>query len=123
MHKDINDWVNACEVCSKVKANQPKSNGLLIPIVTSAPFELIGIDILGPFKVSDEGYEYVLTCIDIYTNWVEAAALRTITADEVCQEFFKLIISRHGCPTKVLTDQGKQFKINIRHVMIESIKR
>jgi transposase InsO family protein len=113
MHKDINEWVNACEICSKVKANQPKSNGLLIPIVTSAPFEMIGIDILGPFKVSDEGYEYVLTCIDIYTSWVEAAPLRTITADEVCQEFFKLIISRHGCPTKVLTDQGKQFTSKI----------
>ncbi len=45
----------------------------------------------------------------MFTNWVEAQPLTTIEAIEVCQAFFKLVISRHGCPLKVLTDKGKQF--------------
>ncbi len=47
MSADVGRWVGACEVCSKVKANQPKKHGLLMPIVTSDPFEMVGMDILG----------------------------------------------------------------------------
>jgi hypothetical protein len=109
MNADISNWVNACKTCSRVKANQPKSNGLLVPIVTSQPFEMVGMDIVGPFKTSTEGFNYILTCVDMYTSWVEAEPLKTITAQETCSAFFKVVIARHGCPIKVLTDQGKQF--------------
>lgn len=40
---------------------------------------------------------------------MEAAPLKEITALEVIKTFHKLIISRHGCPEKLLTDQGRQF--------------
>jgi len=55
----------------------------------------------------------MLVCIDHFTSWVEAAPLKTITANEVIDVFFKLIISRHGCPEKILTDQGKQLIGNV----------
>ena len=55
----------------------------------------------------------MLVCIDHFTSWVEAAPLKTITANEVIEVFFKLIISRHGCPEKILTDQGKQLIGNV----------
>ena len=109
MHRDITNWVAACQICIKHKAMQPKSNGLMIPIVTTFPFQLLGVDIQGPFKVSKNGYKYILVCVDHYTSWVEAIPLKTITAKEVIEAFFKLIIARHGCPNKLLTDQGKQF--------------
>ncbi len=96
MNADISNWVNACKTCSKVKANQPKSNRLLVPIVTSQPFEMVGMDIVGPFKTSTEGFNYILTCYDMYTSWVEADPLKTITAKEMCSAFFKVVIARHG---------------------------
>jgi hypothetical protein len=76
-----------------------------MPIVTSNPFEMVGMDILGPFKTSVDGYNYVLTSVDMYTSCVEAEPLRTITAGETCRAFFRIIFARHGCPSKVLTDQ------------------
>ena len=45
----------------------------------------------------------------MFTNWVDSQHLNTIEAIESCQAFFKLVISRHKCPIKVLTDIGKQF--------------
>jgi transposase InsO family protein len=87
----------------------------------------IGVDILGPFTKSSEGNLYVLVCVDLFTSWVEALPLKEITADEVCAAFFKIIISRHGCPMKLISDRGKQFEskifnkfckqFNIEHVM------
>ena len=36
--------------------------------------------------------------------------MKTITAKEVIEVFFHLIISRYGCPQRLLSDQGSQFK-------------
>ena len=106
---DVGKWVAGCLTCNKIKSTQPLQNGLLVPIRTSSPFEIVGIDILGPFKITKDGYKYVLICIDLFTSWVEATPLKSLTAEETAQAFFRLIISRHGCPKNVLTDQGKQF--------------
>ena len=35
--------------------------------------------------------------------------MRNITAKEVVQKFYQLIISRHGCPERLLSDNGRQF--------------
>ena len=127
MSRDVKRWVGACVKCNKVKTTQQLSNGLLEPIVTKQPFEIVGVDILGPFVTSTDGYSYVLVCVDLFTSWVEAVPLKEITANEVCAAFFKIIISRHGCPMKLISDRGKQFEsklftrfcqqFNIEHVM------
>jgi transposase InsO family protein len=67
------------------------------------------MDIIGPLRKTNGQNKYILVCIDLFTSWIEATPLKSITAQEVIQAFFKIVISRHGCPTKVLTDQGSQF--------------
>ena len=110
MYMDVANWVNACLPCRRFKPPQPTFNGLLLPIVTVKPFETVGLDIIGPIHRSNSSHKYILVAIDLFTNWVEACPLRSITAEEVTNSFFKIIITRHGCPLNVLTDQGSQFK-------------
>ena len=109
MYADVSRWTNACLKCQAVKPTRPLSNGLLQPIVTKRPFEKLGMDILGHFPTTPDGFNYVLVCVDLYTSWVEAAPLKTLTAEEVCSLFVKMIVARHGCPETLLTDQGCQF--------------
>ena len=45
--------------------------------------------------------------LDLFTNCVEASE----TADSI----FKLIIKRHGCPTRNFSDQGTQFTSKLFH--------
>ena len=112
MFKDINDWVAACPKCSSVKTNIPKRNGLLQPIVTVKPFEIVAVDIMGPLTVSEEGYKYLLNCVDLFTSWPEAVPLKSLTAGETSRAFQK-IITRHSAPENVLTDQGTAFTSKI----------
>ena len=109
MHEDVNSWVMACEQCRKKKPFPPRNQRKLTPIKCSYPFELIGMDIVGPFKTSKNGNRYILTLIDYFTNWVEAAPIKTQNAEDVADALCNLIITRHGCPSKILTDQGTQF--------------
>ncbi len=55
----------------------------------------------------------MLVCVDYFTDWVEATPLKTLEAEETANLFYKLIITRQGCPSKILTDQGTQFTSNV----------
>ena len=102
-----------------VKLNQPMSSVLLKPIISSKPFESLGIDIIGLLKLTKNNYKCVLICVDHFTSWVEAIAFKGITSVEVIEAVFKLIIARHGSPEKLLFDQGTQFTFNLFHSLCD----
>ena len=68
MFSDVCKWVQSCGKCNSVKANQPLNNGLLQPIITRKPFEIVAADIMGPLTISPEGFQYLLNFIDLYTS-------------------------------------------------------
>ena len=109
MHKDVVDWCASCVKCKSHKPNQPLNHGLLEPIIAESPFETVHIDIKGPYKETRSGHKYILVCMDHFTNWPEAEPLKTIEAGEVIDKFFNMIIARHSCPIKLVSDQGSQF--------------
>ena len=120
MTNDIKKWVGSCKKCCQHKRYQPHQHGLLTPIKSELPFQIIGADIAGPFKRSTGGNKYILVIIDYFTNWIEAIPLKTLTAEDTTRAFFKAIISRHGCPLKVITDHGTNFK-SIFDIMCKSL--
>lgn len=109
MKNDIQTYVNGCLACLKRQRGKPNRYGLLQNIKTTKPFEIVSIDIVGPYKKTRRNNLYVLCCIDLFTGWVEAIPLKSLEAAEVVNAVHKLIITRHGCPNKILTDQGTQF--------------
>jgi hypothetical protein len=113
MYNDVRLWVNSCIKCATHKRIQNKDHGQLQPISSSYPFEIVSIDILGPFTKSTNGNKFILVLVDYFTNWVEACAVKTIEAPEIADAIFKLIICRHGCPSKFLTNKGTQFTSNL----------
>jgi hypothetical protein len=108
MFRDISQWIAACPKGSAVKTPLPKYAGLLQPIITTKPFEMVAMDIMGPLRTSPEGYKYSLYIIDMFTSWPESIPLRTLTAEETTRAF-QLLVTRHACPIKALTDRGTSF--------------
>ena len=100
-----------------MKTNLPRNAGLLEPIQTKKPFEIVAMDIMGPVTKSPEGYQYILNCVDLYTSWPESIALKSLTAIELIEAVHKIILSRHGCPTTILTDQGTNFMSKLFEAM------
>lgn len=76
---------------------------------TSALFERVGLDRLGPFPRSKNNNRYVLVFTEYTTKWVELVACRTGDSHEVADALLKRIILRFRPPVRLLTDQGKEF--------------
>ena len=80
------------------------------PIEATAPFERVGMDILGPFPRSNKGNCHIIVAVDYFTKWVETKAIPAATAIAVAEFFVQQIVLRHGAPLALLIDQGKCFK-------------
>ena len=80
-------------------------------IAVNAPFQQWGLDFIGEINPSSLGqHKWILTAIDFFTKWVKAIPTRNAT-DKVIIDFIEEnILSRFGCPQKLLTDNAKAFK-------------
>src|SRR6266487_642741 len=60
-----------------------------------------------PYAKENDGYKYILTCIDIFSKYSWAIPLKNKTSDEVVRAFE--LIFKERTPSKMQTDMGKEF--------------
>ena len=60
-------------------------------------------------KEAIESSRYLLTMMDSYTRWIEAAPICNIQADTVTKQFINTWISRFIPPLELTKDRGTQF--------------
>lgn len=117
----IRDYVKSCPDCQTKKLEQLPKAGLLNPIQVEGPFEMVGIDFSGPFRVSAKGNRYIIVAIDHFTKWVECKALVKADQYETGVFIVENIIMRHGAPLKILSDRGTQFKSRFVKTICEMV--
>ena len=75
---------------------------------TYQPWEVIGIDMIGPFKETGRGHKYCVTATCLFSKWTECEPVKDKSADSVLYALGKWVY-RHGAPLRIITDQGKEF--------------
>ncbi|PIK48803.1 hypothetical protein BSL78_14341 [Apostichopus japonicus] len=109
LEADIEHYVT--KVCRCLKQRQPNRNtkAPLVPIVTTAPFELVSIDFLH-LERSKGGYEYILVISDHFTRFVQAYPTRNKSSTTVAEKLFGDYALKFGFPQRILHDQGREFE-------------
>lgn len=120
MREDTNDILQKCKECMLFN-DKGRSRGIY-PILVGDAFERIGIDLMGPFKVTDEGNKFIIVAIDYLTKYVELGVLKEKSALAVSDFIFQRIILRHGCPDKILSDNGREFKNEVVKKLCDKLK-
>jgi len=110
LFEDVRQYVVTCHTCQERYTARKQPPGALQPITVQEPWELVGMDILGPLHATKNGNTYILVVTEYLTKWTEAFPMRSADASTVCKLFFDNIIARFGAPRRLLTDQGQQFK-------------
>ena len=60
---------------------------------------------------------YAIIVIDYLTKWVEAEPLAKITKANTTKFIWNNVVCRHGIPTSIVTDNGRQFdKARLRDI-------
>ena len=117
MLSDIKLFVQYCKTCKLTKTNAKKNQGYLQLFTPSKPFEIVGIDIVGPLPVTKQGNRYILSTIDKFSRYVHLIPLQTITAENIAYEFRSKYLLKYGIPQQVLSDRGSQFTGSIFKIL------
>jgi len=124
MAKDIKHYVDTCDTCQRRDPPNTHKTQPLKSIEVTGPFERWGIDIVHLPETTD-GNKYAVVAQDYFTKWPEARALSETSAETIAKFITEDIISRHGCPQKIQSDNGPQFAGNVVRELCEryDIKR
>ena len=68
------------------------------------PFDMWGVDLIGPLPTGPGQVNYVIVVLDYFTKWVEAKAAKNPTADDTWKFFHDQVLGRFGVPHVVVTD-------------------
>lgn len=71
----------------------------------------MGLDFIGKIHHSSSAqHKWILTATDYFTKWIEAIPTKQATNNVIIQFIESNILSRFGCPQKIITDNVFAFK-------------
>ncbi|KAJ8337204.1 hypothetical protein SKAU_G00384240 [Synaphobranchus kaupii] len=117
---DVELHVQCCDSCTAQKGPSQRSRAPLQQHLVGAPMERVGVDVLGPFPVTDSGNRYILVAMDYFTKWPEAFAIPDQSAATTAERLVEEMFTRFGAPAELHSDQGRNFESQL---MAEVCKR
>lgn len=114
MRRTTEKYVATCTECQRYKRPPAAPPGLLHPVQPpTAPFEQVGIDLVGPLPRTPAGNRWVIVCVNHLTRYTETTAVPTASASSVSVFLLNCVILRHGAPRVVISDRGRQFVADV----------
>ena len=111
MVNDVRMFVRSCPRCQRTKHDTCRPPGLLQPILSRYPWQVVTMDFVGKFTPA-EGTEnnMCLVMVDKFTKYVLLEAVpETITASQTAEIFIRRLVAHFGVPATVISDRGPQF--------------
>ena len=108
LQKYLTKYANSCPTCLSVYSRPkltPESTKTTTPV---HPWLWAAMDLCGPLTRTLENNVYILTYVDMFSNWVEIRPLKDKTAASVVEALDSIFVIR-GQPHNILHDNGKEF--------------
>lgn len=119
--KDVDTWVKNCVVCQRGDNRVAAvAQSHLRPMPVVQPFQRWGMDFIGKLPESPRGNQYIITAKDYGTRWPLAKAVPNSNAKTVARFLYEEIVIQFGCPSEIVSDQGKAFADQVLHEYLDT---
>ncbi|XP_035545952.1 uncharacterized protein LOC118348436 [Juglans regia] len=110
MHKSLQEYIKACEVCQKVKTETLNPAGLLQPLpIPCRVWDDISLDFIEGLPIS-QGKDTIMVVVDRLSKSAHFLTLtHPFTAKTVADKFVEGIVKLHGMPQSVISDRDPIF--------------
>lgn len=109
MREMVLQYVRECRVCACTKPLNRKPEDAISTRVPRQPWEVLSIDLMGPYPRSARGKTFILVVTDCFSRWVEAFPIGTATTRVIIDALEREVFPRFGFPRVLLSDNGPQF--------------
>lgn len=128
MAHDINLFINRCAYCQQAKALRRAPIPLQPFTVPQGPWQIVGMDTIGPLPVTAKGNKYIAIMIDYFTRVAEHGVLAVQNSETLADTFIHNVVCRHGLPLSLITDNAAVytstlieqifFKLGLKHTTV-----
>lgn len=109
VNHDVRQYVRECPICATTKALLPQPATPQRPHIPTRPWEIISIDVLGPYQATAKGNRFAIIAVDCFSNWVECRAYPEAPASNIIDFIDSNILARWGSPSTSISDNGPVF--------------
>ena len=117
---DVKKYETSCHKCQIFEGKKKLLPLPLKPISTEIPFQQWRLDFIGEIHPSSSTqHKWILTAIDYLTKWIEAIPSRQSIDFFIISFLENNIISRFGCPQKLITDNAATSKSILQPITLK----
>src|SRR3954470_8534988 len=111
MKKDIARYVDECDVFRRVKVEHQRPAGTLQPLsINEWKWNKIEMDFFTGFPRSQKGHDAIFVVIDRFSKVAHFLHVKeTIFSSQLTDLYVSRIMSLHGIPVEISSDQGSIF--------------
>ena len=105
--KIIQEVVRTCDPCQFAN-RKPVAMQVLHPIACTDITDAWAMDFIGPLPKTNNGNQYILTAMDLGSDWTIAQAIPHKSSEAVIN-LLRYIITTYGKPITLLSNNGEEF--------------
>jgi len=103
-------YAKRCHACQIYGDFIHQAPGHLHPTTSSWPFEMWGMDVVGPISSpSSKGHQFILAITEYFSKWAEVIPLNEIKTSDMIKFIKHHVVYRFGVPRQIIHDNGPQF--------------
>ena len=121
--RKIRAWVTSCQDCianKRIDTRQIRPKMLSNTEFTMGPEDCLEVDIL-PNLPSSNGYQHIITMMDVFSRYLFAYPTQDMTAKTVARCIIDVMTRHCYLPTVILTDKGSQFRSEVINQIAQTL--
>ena len=122
MERQVRAFTRSCHLCQVTKGAPDKRQGIMKPILVDKPFDVVAMDLCGPWMKTPEGFEYLMVVKDHFTRYVVLIPIKQKTAECVGDALMDNFFNTYGYPKFLLSDRGAEFRNSLVKRMTERLE-